>query len=526
MRPFTQLFALVAFATFPAAAQTTGADWRPFRVGHTYYYAAGVRQDSIISVRLLPNPLVAVNGDTTWLFPPVLRPVAPTGIPGGCPPVLFMQFFYTHRLSQDIEFGQRLTAQSGGRYTFSTSDSLTFQLQTRGIVGSAWAFAPGITATLTARTMAVVALDAPAIQDSVLIISLSTGGRLVLSKQYGLISSPDLVGIGQGQAVVAPLVLQSLPSRNLGLPPSHPWRIYDFQPGDEFGFKGETSPGGATWVCARNYLRLKVISRALNSSGDTLIYAIRQQERIEDYSSPTNPSCHGTGPTTTVSPVQTTELRFPLYSGTVPSLLLAPRESTLTSAGLPELGTGIDQRNAGTHRDSVFTGCWTRHYLTHTRTTVFDPCLFMFGGILDQTGSSITLADGLGWVSRFVEHFDGFTTDTHMVWHVKNGVACGSAVNFPVGPLGVAVLLPASAVQLYPNPASVTASARLHLTGLKGGLLTLTATDALGRRVWQQAQTVGPDADLALPTAAWVPGVYYVRVSLPEGARVVRVVRE
>ncbi len=488
-------------AAVPAVAQTTGAAWRPFRVGHTYFYAAGAQQDSLIPIRL--DSAYTAGADSAWRFAPVIERRDPAQ-PVACPPSGAGGFDYQWRAENEL--GSSMRQLGPGTYTLSGGGA-GYELRCTAAPGATWPFGGGLTATLTRRDT----LKVGGLLDSVAVIGLTGGHTLVVGKRTGWVSGPSLRGLRFG--VTIPLRLLAVPGLTPALPPTHAWRIYDFQPGDEFGYVHEDVAFSLGWVCRATYERVRVLSRQLNAAGTVLTYRFISQRRTESNTSPTNPGCPGpiTAPVTYAP--QTLMLTLPLLAPADSRLFERPRTAQLSGRWSP-LNAEV---NTGARRDSVFMGCWVRGYVTRIKGRYYDTCARAFGQYLDVGGIE-TYLPGYGLVSS-----SAMLTNTELRWFSKNGVACGSPGPFAML-LSTPALLPAAAVQLFPNPA--TTSARLLLTGLKSGPVALTATDALGRRVWAQTQTIGPEAEVALPVGGWAPGVYYVRVSVAEGSRVVRLVRE
>ncbi len=500
------LSALLGGLALPVVAQTTGGDWRPFRVGHTYYYAAGAGQDSIVTVRIKAGEMA--GADSAWSFQQVAR-----GRGQNRPPVLL----------PDTELGATQTALLGGDFELRTSAARMFRLRTHLPIGATWPFGSGLTATLSARTWEPVALADSSVRDSMLVIGLSNGQTIRLSKRYGLVSAPSLLALSAGQSAPM-LTLYALPERNAGLPPNHPWRLFNFSPGDELGYHYTVGGINFTWgvVCKESWLRVRVLDRRFDATGDTLLYTLLSQRHDASAAGPNNPFCPNGSNYAITLPAETSILRIPRHgfewrSGIVG--MFASGSATVGSHQFFDAGGFPAHVNEGTRRMEPVAGCGGR-FASHISQWHYDSAQQVFTPMVDYAGH-LLVAEGLGVVEDNYSNFAEYATK--LVWYQKNGDQCGSLTGFPVL-LATPAPLSAEHVQLYPNPATTTA--RLNLTGTRGGALTLTATDALGRRVWQHTQVVGAEADIALPVGGWAPGVYYVRVALPEGARVLRVVKE
>ena len=495
MRKLFSLLAALLPAVAPAVAQTTGSPWRPFRVGHTYTYALDTADRRLETVRLAEG---RVDGaDSVYRFAPFYRranhlePYPPQCVanPGAYP---------IFRLEPNTSVGAELCVPAASApYELRFTDDTTRCRLPRPpyAVGQTWQLTSTVSATVT--TLETQLIGTAGLPDSVMVASLNTGGELVLSKSYGLILTPHLRELVTRGATTRSFELLTIPERALGGLPDEV--VIDWQPGDSLLW---THNGPS--ICEWGYSLTRYLSRQLSATGDSVVYhgTIRSVDIT-----------YGAGCANRqviISPPM--PFRRARYIGPVG----AGRGQLLRQAdpvpGYGYVNTGV------TYRPPTSAGCfggWRWHYQSFFSR---DTCRQTLDTRIDF-GSSFTTTQSFGQV-----HAAGAWGDEgNLVWYRTGNQTCGTRGRLDEL-LATPALLPAEAVQLFPNPAATTA--RLTFTGTRGGPLTLTATDALGRRVWQRTQAIGPEADVALPTAAWAPGVYYVRVSLLEGARTLRLVRE
>ncbi|MBC7449313.1 MAG: T9SS type A sorting domain-containing protein [Hymenobacteraceae bacterium] len=499
MRALVSLFALLAMAAAPALAQTTGAAWRPFRVGHTHTFEVSTTPVELETVRLAAGRLI--GADSVYDFADFYRRTTQNEVyPPTCPTSPSSDFALFRR-ERNTAFGAELRVPAQGSYELRMTDGATYQLPRRALpVGATWAFAPGITATV--MLLEVQLVGTAAIRDSVMAATLSGGGEVMLSKSFGLLNAPDLRTLALAAAPLA-LHLLTIPERALGglsndTPP-------DWQPGDSVLWS-ESGPS----ICQSGWALTRYLNRRVNLAGDSVYYSGTTQSVTIDY----GVGC-SSGRVVRVDPPQVfTRAR---YVGVASVRASEPLRQVMA---IPPAGQGFSYVNQGAYYlppDNQ--GCFSGWRFRYSAYYSIDSCRSTLDGRVDF-GRTYETLNGFGTLST-----DGVWGDQgRVVWFRLNGQTCGTRPADLRLLLVAPKLLPAESVQLFPNPA--TTAARLRLTGTKGGALTLTATDALGRRVWQQTQVVGPAAGLVLPTGAWAPGVYYVRVALPEGARTVRLVSE
>jgi hypothetical protein len=494
------LLALLGGLALPAAAQTTGAAWRPFRVGQTYYYETNQTPPQLETVRLAGAQTIGT--DSVYRFASFYRPVTSADtFQTTCLPPWIPMF----KPDTNTPLGAQMEVELSGDYVLRLTTGVAVRIRPGSLpVGASWVFCanPAITATVVTREVQPV--GAAQVPDSVAVVALSNGGQLVLSKQFGLLNAPDLRTL----TAAAPIALEllTIPERGLGaLPRNTP---IDWQPGDSVIWS-ESGPS----ICQSGWSVTRYLSRRVSANRDTIYHGGTIQYASITYGA----NCSGGRNVYVSPPMPFTRSTYVGNGGDQIGHLLGQ----VALPGQPTMSSGQGFVNQGAYYVPIgplnCLGGWRFRYSAYLQ---LDTCRNALAGGIDF-GQNIETLDGFGVISsRGVWGDEG-----NVVWYRSGNQTCGSIQGFPRSELlATPALLPAERVQLFPNPATTTA--RLNLTGTKGGALNLTATDALGRRVWQHTQTIGPDADLVLPTASWAPGVYYVRVALPEGARTIRVVKE
>lgn len=261
----------------------TGQNWQPLRSDHTASFSTTYLQvgtpsqselwscigDCVLGVRL--DSLRVFGIDTAYYFHKQLR----SGFDGYCPSPSWL--------------GNHMMKKPGGHYVFfnSNSDSVHFLPDSQWVM---YTFADGrqVKATVNADTVAPVIDTIPTVTDSMKTILLSVvdsngnsvshalnGRHLVMSKNYGLVRTVDLFFFPEVyfyddmQLVGAddiPGSYQNLTAKE----------IFDFQPGDEFHWKGEVHNGPYHSYQWKRW----IIESKLTSSGlDTIWYGLRLTEK-------------------------------------------------------------------------------------------------------------------------------------------------------------------------------------------------------------------------------------------------------
>ena len=470
------LFMFLAAMGLGQQAWGQATAWRPFRPNLVYHFQNSTA-DSLYTLKV--DSAYAVGPDSVFAFNRVLRQV-----PGG-QLVKSRNNLFGARLvvSPANEFVLEVQAEAGST-AYPTVPPLLAQsikLKPRAAVGSSWAASAGTTATLTSRTVRVINGQS----DSVAVVTLSDGRVVELSRRYGLVAAPRLLGAGAGRQ----LQLHQLPQPQAlyTLPAS----IYDFQPGDEFGYT-DRSQITATAACTAYLSLSRIVSR--QQTADSLIYTqYSQSAKIE------NDLPHCPSPLTVT--YSATALRRSAYA------LRPTPNGSYNTAGL--LTYGYQQVSTS----SLVVVLPTSSSSTCGATRYATPSLLLVR--LANSAAFVPLSDypiisrlltGLGNVQS------GSNALTYSYKHLAgNALTCGSSQPY-------ATLLPTRAAQaaqvatLHPNPATTLATLTLAAAAPAG--TTLTLTNALGRQCWSQPVAAG-QTTLAVPVAGLPTGLYLVQLALP-----------
>lgn len=480
----------------PALAQPTA--YRPFRAGVVYVYAEAGGGPGAHSLRV-DSAYATPAGDSVYAFNRLVRPAADGA----------GQYYK----SRNNAFGARLRWQPGtADYVLEVADEgvqaapRTLRLRPRAAVGSTWASGAG-TATLVARTWAPLPGGG---QDSVALIrDPGNGGDFAVSRRYGLLSGPALAN--PNAATGAPvLAAAELPGPLLASVYS-PLRLFDVQPGDEFGYVQEPFSYGLP--CEQSHLLRRVLTRQLTA--DSLVITFQEQRQRQTFGAP---GCGGPAGTELL-PARRARLAVALRSGQSGQYralpLLAGEYRPYDQASPPALLTGrLRFGDAGAPACAAGpTGLAllaVRLYPAAGR-----PGLYTLG--LDALGQTQAFALGLGAVRDY---------DTTLEYYRRatgSPLTCGPAASY-------AALLPSRASQAaavfaaFPNPAAAAVAVALAAPARAGSRLVLR--DALGRTVWEIALAPG-QTSAAVPLASQPAGLYLVQLQAPGVAPVtLRLVKE
>jgi hypothetical protein len=486
------LLLLVALAHLPAQAQ----NWRPFRPNGDVHAFRGASADTVLTLRV---DSAAVSGtDSVYYFNRIMRRASR----------------YTWQKSVNNQFGQQLRYNVAQRtYTLFWNGGPTpvFTLDVALVlkpfvpVGTTWISMNtdvGVVTTLLARGTASV----DGVTDSIATFRVGTTQTVVLSKNYGLLSAPQDLRLANPNAKM--LTLARRPAA-AGQSYYNPLALLDLQPGDELGYQ-QTAFSYGFFPCYTGWELNRVLTR--QQTADSIIYTFRRQGRMT-YSSV--PGCSGGSPAT--SPVTVVRLaasrRTGAWSGSagymVPqnaALLTYAYRTYNNSAYLDMAHPIVANRQLG--------GCLPLPlYQQRLYRSVTSPTLIEYRPGLDALAWEHYVSQGVGvaYQGEFGLTYFRRTNGTPPV--------CGSAADF-------ATLLPAKAalatslLQLYPNPAAI--SATLLLPAPVRTAATIRLLDALGRPMSTQVLPAGQTtAPLLLQGLA--AGLYLIEVQAPgEAARYIR----
>src|SRR5690606_32229815 len=288
MKKLLQLFAGCCLF-LAGSASVFAQNYQPFRQNLTYHYIA---QDSIYSMRI--DSAKVVNGDSVFVFNPIARKGGPSIT--NCPPP--GRLYLEYAVHPNNQFGAQMRKMANGDYIFRTYQGGEFLLKTNAAIGQSWSAIsnPAVTATLASRTFEVVKNT---VSDSVLTFTLSDGKTIKLTKNYGFLKAPNLSQYFDTYFKPRELEFYALPEKGLGNAISSPFAIFDFQPGDKFGYHKQ-SLSQHNNVCAESWERREILTRTASLNGDTIYYTIETQRLSKGYGSPNAPwgMCQGSKYTT------------------------------------------------------------------------------------------------------------------------------------------------------------------------------------------------------------------------------------
>lgn len=483
--------------------------WQPFRAGLIYaYQPSGGSATSDVYTFRVDSAYVTTAGDSVFTFNRVMRQAS--GIAGGT--------FYK---SRNNLFGTRLQWRPGtfDYQLFADADARVGQgatallLRPRAAVGSTWTASqsPALTATLTSRSLQ--SFGSPAVTDSLVVITLSNGKVVRMSRRYGLVSATELVkpytGLAgeYGQAQLPATLLQSAYS---------PLAVFDMQPEDELGYVQEPFSYGL--ACSRTHIFRRIKSR--RQTADSLIYTYQEQSRTQSFGVP---SC-GFPAGTSTSAVQNGRLAISLRTGqsgpaayygrTSPALLSGEYDYRQTSGAVQPLYVGGGLVYSGQ------AGCLGSARVL--RYQVLYPYQYS-----TSPGLYWPALDALTWSQGFSSELGLgalYTGDTALRYYRRTRgstvTTCGTRSDF-------ATLLPthaaqaAAVFQAFPNP--TTGSLQLQLAAPARPGTSLLVQDALGRRIGSLALPAG-QTTVPVSLHDQPAGVYLVQLRAADGSvRTVRV---
>lgn len=469
-----------------ATAQTTA--WRPFRPGLVYAFRTA-QADSIFTFRV--DSVYTDGPDSVYRFNRTLRVVR-----GG----------YYHPTKNNL-FGARMQFRPGtGTYTFYLEADVLgparqWTLQTKIKAGDSYGPPAGETSTTTALSK----VERPVLSglpDSVLTLRTSApdNDSLVFSRRYGALQLPR--SLYHTQARSRPLYLAELP---VSISQSHyysPSWLFDFQPGDEFGFRAYNSPL-TVFQCYENLMLRRILTR--QQTVDSLIY-IYQQQRSSRTLSVGAPGC-ASSPSSTISPIIRYRLAVSLAtarSSQLPALALITGEYSpkLPAQAFVYMGLPIIRSNSsGCLRPDPVRGSY---FLSETSQS---PAGMPAYRLLPDGNGGPAYATGVGEVNTGSEYLN-------CVRHqplTGPRTTCGTCGDFSLL-LPTRTALAANAAALHPNPATEAATLTLAAPARAGTSLTLT--DALGRRVWTRPVATS-QVVLPIPLTSLPAGLYLVQLLAP-----------
>ena len=476
------LLLLAAGLTTHAQAQ----DYRPFRMGLTYQFSESATPgDTTHTLRIIGRS--QAGADTVFRFNPMAQPL-PANSSIGCGG--------THMQRPNNLFGATLTVPAaGGGFVLTASNGRILTLRPRAAVGQTWVAAPGLTGSVSARTMTTVL----GLADSVATIGLSNGQTLQLSKHFGLVEGPAFIALLDGRYRSRVLTLTALPELSLGTAQLGPKAVFDFQPNDVFQRHYTTINSLTSQLCSEGWTRDSILSRTTSPGGDSIIYQIWSRSLSFGYGSPGAPAqfCGSSG-----------ILFFP---GAISTMAVANETGynvkTLTnnySQRFPPFGSLAKAAS----RSARFNNRMEQEVLLRSGSScVAGSDSLAITYVIDFWGFDAS-AQGLG-LTRF-HHGDMFNDNyMNLEGYRKNGVTYGQLRSFRQL-LPAATARPAATTAAFPNPFSNELTVKFELA--RPQVVAMELRDALSRVVLTRpatSQTAGTN-QLRLDTGQLPAGFYTV----------------
>lgn len=465
-----------------AVGTARAQDYRPFRQGLTYQFSESTTPgDTTHVLRLIAG--TRVGADSVFRFNGMAQPVAANS--NTC--------YGSHFQRPNNLFGATLTVPVTGGFVLAASNGRTLTLHPRAALNQPWQAAAGLTATVTARSVAAVLGQA----DSVATISLSNGQMLRLSKRLGVVDGPALIALLDGRYAAHDLSLTAIPELHLGSEPLGSRAVYDYQPQDVFlrYWRSIDAVGGG--LCQERWVRDSVLTRAVSANGDSIRYTIWSRYLSIGYGMAGAPIgfCSSTG--TYLSPGGVTTLVVtkdsPSTAGPLTNSVVRPGGyQVLSSAGSRTAAFNNRMMQQATMRAICSTA------------PVLPDSVYLTNSI--DYGGYYRMVEGLGVVWSQTGGLGGVDY-MELLGYRKNGVTYGQLRSFRQL-LPTATAKPAATTAAFPNPFSQELTVQLELS--RPQAVALELRDALGRVVLTQPSAplpAGPAA-VRLNTASVPAGLY------------------
>jgi len=475
-RRSTLILCALAFLHLGGSAQAQ--NWRPFAAGRTYHYRQTATQagqpDRLFTLQV--DSVYVQGADSVFCFNRVNVPDPANhfGAPAWARANLFGGWLYWNAGSGEARF------RSQGRQP-------EVVVQTRAVVGQSWGFAPGVTAQVLARQPRTTHGRA----DTVLVIGLSDGRQLQLSRRWGLLAGPNFDAyIGRTNYTTSlqalDLLLTAIPELGIGTADLRWDAIYDLRAGDRLWYRATWR---APWLAYRlhEHRQRTIVGRRVLAGG---MYRIEFTEVLrQEYWSANQAR---------LDSVQFTANRA--------------GADTIRTWGRPLL-TG-HPGNADVNVDPA---------LEYADTLGGLPVVESRLAIIDVYNSD-SYAPGLGQVRVSREGMNLINGLQRLTGFDKGGVQWGQTTT----PLGVEEPPTAGWAMLSPNPSAAAREPVLWLTSGRAQTASLLLYDALGRVVWgKEAVLTRGEQCVRIAMTDRPAGVYRLRVVLADGRqRVLPLVRE
>lgn len=382
--------------------------------------------------------------------------------------------------NRDHYLGQKMLVRPDGECLFATSAADSFSLQSQASVGATWSWAPGITATVDS----IVGGSVLGVPDSLKYIHLSTGETWILSKAHGLVQCSNLLPFpsNTGSPLQIQLSLSAIPNLGLGHPLPGYAEIFDFDPGDKFGYEFYSNyhNGYETDFLEYNFQALV--------PGTRFHYQILKERFKIDHPSGAPID------STYYPPIAATLI---IDSNTYAHAMLHPYEHV---PGIPNF-FGQTMR-AGAHTSSAMHG---RIILEFLLMEAYDSCAQVLSA--DGAFGDQQFGEGLGEVHY--SWWNVFTPSSRTLYCYQKGAESWGICK-DLGNMTSSLPMLGSSLRIFPNPAQ--SMVKLEFQGELAAVqksIGLASID--GRQVSLHDLPAGSNAlDLALD--AFPPGIYLIEV--------------
>ncbi len=220
---------------FPATTLQSQT-WHPFPANgpHLYTFSQQGSADNWFFAANVDS-VVVEGAPMPHYFYRMDRPVMPSDSQLTCGGSVLGSITGSYALEQDHCFGRKMLEFPDGVCLFVSSRGDSFRLETRAAIGNSWTWQGAVTAQVDSIVFRTV-LGVP---DSVKYMSFSTGKRLALSRTHGFVetfSFLPFVNFG-GWVEFPAFELWGLPALGLGGSLPTYAQIFDWDPGDHFGYR-------------------------------------------------------------------------------------------------------------------------------------------------------------------------------------------------------------------------------------------------------------------------------------------------
>ena len=481
MKHFSALF-LLLFAGL-GLATARAQNYRPFRFGLSYQLSErSTAGDTTHLLRLASRQVQ--GGDSVFVFDKRTSRGHVLPQQNDCG-------YYVER--NDNLFGVSVRLQPRAEYVLAAANGSTFTLRPRSLPGQVWvATMAGLTAQVTARTLGNVLGQA----DSLVVIALSDGAAITLSKRFGWVSGPALGHYLDARLPRAVLTLTALPEVGLGTNQVGAFAVYDFQPGDVFLRKANVR--GGSQPCVDIWTRDSVLSRAPGRTADTLVYRIRSQSFTR--------ACNRSSQTLAAAQVNVLRITRTTDNLEQPTGFLqsAPNGGLSGLVHLPAWRTA-DYNHRPVKSQASYMLC-----------SMGADSSMLRGGLNIDASYAAWTAAALGQTR--VEFSSFSSTTTTLIGYRKGTETWGQLTPFSQL-LPVRDVRPASTTAVFPNPFGAELAVAFELS--RPQTVGLVLRDALGRPVRElgAAPQAAGARRLVLPTAGLPVGVYLLHLHFAGEAR-------